>query len=147
MLARMITTLSLLAILFAIVSAGCSSQVPAATSQPDLTPIIFGAKDVPWQEMENGWRRKVLFSGELTLVLLDAKGPTSGPIELHSHANDQISYVIEGDLEVQIGDETKQISTGGFFRVPSNAAHGVQVLSPKLLLVDAFTPPREDFRK
>jgi quercetin dioxygenase-like cupin family protein len=108
--------------------------------------VIFAAEEIPWEEMENGWKRKVLFSGQLTFVVLEAKGPTSGTVELHSHVHDQVSYIMEGDVEVHIGDETKQISTGGFFRVPSNAPHGVQVLSPKLIVIDAFTPPREDFR-
>ena len=143
MLARVVATLSLF---FAFVIAGCSSQPPVSASQSDLSPIIFGAEEVPWEEMENGWRRQVLFSGQLTFVVLDAKGPTSGPVELHNHVHDQISYVMEGDIEAHIGDETKRISTGGFYRVPSNAPHGVQVLSERLLLIDAFTPPREDFR-
>lgn len=144
MIARVAAILSLL---FAIATTGCSSQAPAAPEEAELTSIIFAAEEIPWEEMENGWRRKVLFSGELTFVVLEAKGPTAGAIELHSHVNDQISYVMAGDVEVQIGGETKGISTGGFFRVPPNAPHGVRVLSPTLLVVDAFTPPREDFRK
>jgi quercetin dioxygenase-like cupin family protein len=97
--------------------------------------------------MENGWRRKVLFSGELTFVLLEAKGPTSGPIELHRHVNDQISYVVEGEIIAQVGKESRRIGKGGFFRVPSNAPHGIQILSSSVQLIDAFTPPREDFRR
>jgi quercetin dioxygenase-like cupin family protein len=131
----------------AVLVTGCTGQAPVGNSQADSLQVIFEAGEVPWETLDNGWRRKVLFSGELTFVLLEAKGPTSGPIELHSHVHDQISYVMEGELEVQIGDETRNISTGGFYRVPVNVPHGVQVLSGKLTLVDAFTPPREDFRK
>jgi len=131
----------------AVLVTGCAGQAPVDNSQSDSLQVIFEADEVSWESLDNGWRRKVLFSGELTFVLLEAKGPTSGPIELHSHVHDQISYVMEGELEVQIGDKTRNISTGGFYRVPTNVPHGVQVLSEKLTLVDAFTPPREDFRK
>lgn len=146
MLVRVIAPLFLLGILL-LFSIGSCSQTPVVANQSELQSVIFTAEEVPWETMENGWRRKVLFSGQLTFVVLEAKGPTTGSVELHSHVHDQISYVMEGQIEAHIGDEIKQISTGGFYRVPSNAPHGVQVLSEKLLLIDAFTPPREDFRK
>jgi len=141
-----ITPLCLLATLSLIPNAGCSSQAPASATPSDLPALFFAADEVPWVELENGWRRKALFSGELTLVVFEAKGPTTGPIELHSHVHDQISYVAEGEIEAQVGNETRLVSTGGFFRVPANSPHGVRVLSPKLVAIDAFTPPREDFR-
>jgi quercetin dioxygenase-like cupin family protein len=120
------------------------SSEPAKPPVEELT--ILTHEQVPWETMDNGWRRQVLFSGQLTLVILEATGPTSGPIETHSHPHDQISYLIEGDIEVQIGKEIRKISKGGFFRVPSNAPHGIQVLSKTATLMDTFTPPREDFR-
>ena len=110
MLVRKLMLLSLTVTLPVILSAGCSGQFSTSANQPELASVIFEAEQIPWEEMENGWRRKVLFSGQLTFVVLEAKGPTSGPIELHSHVHDQISYVMEGDVEVHIGDETKRIS-------------------------------------
>jgi quercetin dioxygenase-like cupin family protein len=107
---------------------------------------ILDHSDVPWEELENGWRRQVLFSGELTLVVLEAQGPSDGPIPLHHHVHDQISYLVEGKIEVKIGDEQRQIGEGGFYRVPSGVAHGIRILSKSLKLIDVFSPPREDFR-
>lgn len=119
----------------------------SGTTQTSVKGNIFAEPTIPWEKLENGWRRKVLFSGQLTFVTLQATGPSGAGIELHSHVNDQISYVIQGDIEVQVGEEVRKIGPGGFFRVPPDIPHGIRVLSEEAILVDAFTPPREDFRK
>jgi len=108
---------------------------------------IFQPPEVPWEELDGGWRRQVLFSGQLTLVILEAPGPEEGPIPLHHHVQDQISCVLEGEIEVQIGEETRRVGAGSFYRAPPNVPHGIRVLSRKARLADAFTPPREDFRQ
>ena len=119
---------------------------------PDKKPVsaeqcILLAADVPWQALDNGMRRKVVFSGQLTFVLLEAKGPTALPIALHQHPNDQISYVLDGRIIAKVGKEERQIKKGDFFRVPANVPHGAQILSSSVRLIDVFTPPREDFRQ
>jgi quercetin dioxygenase-like cupin family protein len=81
------------------------------------------------------------------MVVLEAKGPAGEPIALQSHVNDQITYVVEGEILARVGNETRKIGEGGFFRVPANAPHGVQILTSSVRLLDVFTPPREDFRK
>ena len=129
-----------------IVTAANSAE-PPRRAEPSATRRILAAAEVPWEKLDNGWQRKAVFSGQLTLVLLQVKGPTSGPISLQTHVNDQITYVVEGEIIARVGDETRKIGQGGFFRVPSNAPHGVQILTPSAQLIDVFTPPREDFRK
>lgn len=134
--------------LFVVVVSGCGLVDERAThDDPFDGRNILPASDVPWEKLDGGWRRQVVFSGELTLVVLEAPGPTAGPIPLHSHENDQISHVIDGEIEVQVATETRQIGKGGVFRVPANAPHGIRILSSSVRLVDVFTPPREDFRR
>jgi quercetin dioxygenase-like cupin family protein len=116
-------------------------------TEPLEEQLILDASEVLWEELENGWRRQVLFSGQLTLVVLEARGPTSRPSPLHRHINDQITYVLDGEIDVQVAEETRRIGKGGFFRVPANAPHGIRILTSSARLVDVFTPPREDFRQ
>jgi quercetin dioxygenase-like cupin family protein len=114
-----------------------------------VDPAILSASDIPWEDLGNGARRKVVFNDRLTFVILEINRPAEkdGEIALHSHPHDQISYVLEGKVRVKIGTEEKVIETGGMYIVPSNVPHGIQVLSDKLILLDMFTPVREDFRK
>lgn len=125
--------------------AGCATT-PAGVASSGKARAILAARDVPWERLPDGARRKVLFGEELTFVLLEAPGPTPGPIPLHSHPNEQITHVIDGDIDVRVGDEARRIAKGGFFRVAPNVPHGIRIRSPSVRLVDVFTPPREDFR-
>ena len=128
--------------------AGCSGPDHRGASGDPLAGFnVLAASEIPWESLDTGWRRKVLFSGELTFVVIDVPAPSDGPITLHRHVNDQISYVVDGEIEVRVGDEVKKIGSGGFYRIPCDELHGIRVLSPTARLVDAFTPPREDFRK
>ena len=140
------TTLVVVIILIG-VGCGPGKKGEVKSVEPSEGENILAAEEVSWEDLNEAVRRKVLFSGELTFVFLEIKGPSSDPIPLHSHPNDQISYVVEGELEVQVGEDVRVIGKGGFFRVPSNLPHGARALSPVVYLIDTFTPPREDFRK
>jgi len=125
------------------IAAGCATaDRPAGEGR-----YVFDAGDVLWEDLAGGMRRRVFFSEKMTLAAIEAAGPTSGPIRLHSHPNEQIAYVIDGDIEVQVGEETRRIAAGGFYRVPPDVPHGVIIHSSSARIIDAFTPPREDFRK
>ena len=108
--------------------------------------VIIPASEGTWTTLDNGWRRQAIFSGNLTVAVIEAKGPERGPIQTHHHVHDQVTYVIDGEVEVLIGDELRQVGSGGAYRVPSDVPHGIRVLTDNARLVDAFTPPREDFR-
>jgi len=62
----------------------------------------------------------------------------------HSHPHVQASYVAEGAFEVTIGGVTATIGKGGSFIVPPDLVHGVKALEAGLL-IDSFTPRRDDF--
>ena len=92
-------------------------------------------------------RRKVWFNDRLTLVLLEfTRIPGKPPAAQHYHAHDQMSYVIEGRLRALLDGKTREIGPGGVFIAPSNVRHGIELVSEKVVLLDVFTPTREDFR-
>jgi hypothetical protein len=45
-----------------------------------------------------------------------------------------------------VGEEEREISAGGAYVAPSNVHHGMKPLTRRLMLVECFTPAREDFR-
>lgn len=104
-------------------------------------------EQVPWQDLGDGMRRKVLFSDRLTLVLLEIDRPVDDkPAQPHYHSHDQITYLLEGRGRVMLDGQEREISAGGAYTVPSNTPHALQPLTPRLVLVECFTPTREDFR-
>lgn len=114
-----------------------------------VLPAILSSDKTPWEDLGNGMRRKVFFNDRLTFVILEINRPVNEQEEfvLHSHPHDQITYLQEGKLLVKLGELEETIETGGVYIIPSNIPHGVKVLSEKVILIDVFTPTREDFRQ
>ena len=65
---------------------------------------------------------------------------------VHTHPHEQISYVAEGRFEFTMNGETTVIEKGDSYYVAPNVPHGVTALTAGVL-IDIFTPQREDFLK
>ena len=101
------------------------------------------AADTVWTEVAPGNRRAVLSERpELMLVAFSFDKGAVGT--LHSHPHSQVSYVAEGVFDVTVDSVTQRLSAGASFIVAPHLVHGV-VAVEKGLLIDAFTPRREDF--
>jgi quercetin dioxygenase-like cupin family protein len=100
---------------------------------------------IEWEYPAEGIRRKVMSYGDqLMAVYVEFKKGSIGA--LHHHPHLQITYIQSGSFEVQI-DGNKQIQKGGdCYYIPENKVHGVVALEDSIL-VDFFTPMREDFIK
>jgi mannose-6-phosphate isomerase-like protein (cupin superfamily) len=53
------------------------------------------------------------------------------PVPLHSHPWDEVSYILEGEIDFQIGDQKVQASPGYFINLPMGVAHAFTVRSPQ----------------
>lgn len=65
-------------------------------------------------------------------------------VPLHSHHNEQLSYVIEGALKFTIGGKHTIVRKGEVLAIPPHLPHLVKALRDTVSL-DIFTPPREDW--
>ena len=63
----------------------------------------------------------------------------------HSHPNEQTGIVIEGELKLTIGNETRLCKKGDAFTIPGNVEHSVVNGDKRTVVVDTFSPPREDY--
>ena len=139
-----------MALLLALLSsAACAKDAPASNqSLPPAVPQIASLNDITWTVLPDGRKRKAWFSDKLTLALWEApkQPPQIKEIQLHAHPHEQITYVISGKAVARVGEKEQTISTGGVFTVPPNILHGIKVLSDKLVVLEVFTPVREDFR-
>lgn len=96
-----------------------------------------------WTEVAPGNHRAVLSERpELMLVAFRFEKGAVGA--LHSHPHTQVSYVAEGSFDVTVDGATTRLEQGGSFIVAPNLVHGVVALADGLL-IDTFTPRREDF--
>ena len=104
-------------------------------------PVFLGADEGrAYQMLTHTIVRKVTTvdsNGYYALAeLTDTAG--SGP-PLHSHPWEETFYILEGELEVQIGNQQQFCTAGSVAHVPANAVHGFRILSPvaRALLVIA----------
>lgn len=101
--------------------------------------------DVAWENVGEGVRRRIMgYDGQIMMVLVDfQKGAVGMP---HEHFHSQVSYVVSGQFEVEIGDQKKILSAGDSFYIEPDKRHGVVCLE-RGALIDTFTPMRLDFLK
>ncbi len=107
-------------------------------------------RHIRWEDMEkerlNDRLTRRLITGEramLTHVYLD-KGAV---VPMHSHENEQITYVLEGVLRFWIRDENSEpidVRAGEVLVLPSWVPHKALALEDTLD-VDIFAPPRQDW--
>lgn len=68
-------------------------------------------------------------------------------VPMHSHDNEQLTYVLEGGLRFWIGTEDAEpvdVLPGQVLVIPSNVPHKALALDDTLD-VDVFSPPRQDW--
>ena len=99
--------------------------------------------EIAWKDAGNNVQRQVLGYDE-SLMLVKVKFEKGAVGNLHSHQHIQSSYIVSGVFELTIGDEKKILREGDGYFVPSNVQHGCICLEAGIL-IDAFSPYREDF--
>jgi quercetin dioxygenase-like cupin family protein len=68
-------------------------------------------------------------------------------VPLHSHENEQLTYILEGTLRFWLGDDESDVvdvRAGEVLHIPSWVPHKAEALEATLD-VDVFAPPRQDW--
>lgn len=104
-------------------------------------------KHVPWNSVELEvlnplLERQLMVGHQIMLSRIYLKKGCVVP--LHSHHNEQVSYILEGALTFSINDHDIVVRAGEVLAIPPYLAHRVEALADSLSL-DIFTPPREDW--
>jgi unsaturated pyranuronate lyase len=61
----------------------------------------------------------------------------------HWHVEEQLSFVLEGELEFEVGDEKRVVRRGELVVIPPNVPHAARTHDSTCLEVDVFHPPRQ----
>jgi quercetin dioxygenase-like cupin family protein len=109
-------------------------------------PVLFKGKG-KIKELVPGIEARVLSMESLmTLVSEINFGIQQEPPPMHSHAAEQTTYILEGELTVFIeGEEPVRLTPGDLYYVPSGVPHSIQSHSEKIRVVESFSPPRQEF--
>lgn len=99
--------------------------------------------NIVWEDAEPGVQRQV-FGYDDKIMLVKARFETGSIGTLHQHPHSQVTYVESGVFEMRMAYEKRIIRKGDGYYVPPNTVHGCVCLEAGML-VDAFSPLREDF--
>ncbi len=64
---------------------------------------------------------------------------------LHHHPHEQITYMLEGEMEMEIGGKKILLTKGNYSVIPSNVPHSAIAYSD-CTVIDVFSPVREEYR-
>ena len=109
------------------------------------TTVFFDGKHTEWEVVEEKIQRQIVGFDD-KIMMVNVRFEKGGIGAMHKHHHSQVTYVSEGKFEVTIGDEKKTVEKGDSFYIPSNVIHGVVCLQNGML-IDVFSPMREDFLK
>ncbi|MFN4977921.1 MAG: cupin domain-containing protein [Bacteroidota bacterium] len=65
---------------------------------------------------------------------------------LHHHPHEQITIMLEGSMEMQIGSELVLLEKGMVQVIPPDVPHSA-VAHEDCILIDVFNPVREDYKE
>jgi quercetin dioxygenase-like cupin family protein len=79
------------------------------------------------------------------LMLSRVEMKEGAEIPLHRHHHEQAGVVLEGQLQLTIGEETKVLTPGQMYIIPGNVPHRAIALNGRVVVMDVFSPIREDY--
>ena len=104
---------------------------------------FFKWDELPTVELSPQVERKIVHLENVMLVYIEVGAGVEVPI--HRHPHEQIGLVLQGQAEFVLGDEKRVIGPGEEYTVPPNMKHGGSALEESCVLLDIFSPIREDF--
>jgi len=110
---------------------------------PDRSPF-FSVQQLPAKEILRGIRLRSVHLDNLMMTFVEY--PAGSSVPTHFHPSEQITYVLEGFLEVTIGQEARVLGPGEGVRIAPNVPHGSRPVDGAARALDAWTPVLPQFK-
>jgi quercetin dioxygenase-like cupin family protein len=98
---------------------------------------------IPPQLLTEGYLARAFHGEHLTVAVVEVAPGAQLPE--HRHVNEQFGMVIEGTLVLRVGDEERAVKPGGTWQIPSETLHSAVAGDEGAVVIDVFSPPREDW--
>ena len=122
----------------------------AISSELDLaaTAVLGSAQHLNWaaipvEHPAEGIERQMVVGDRIMIVRFRFEPFLVTPE--HTHPHEQMSLVISGRVRFFIEGREQTASPGDVLHFPSNCLHGATMMDEEVVLIDIFSPIREDF--
>jgi quercetin dioxygenase-like cupin family protein len=104
---------------------------------------FFRVKELAAQEVLPGVQLRSVHMENLTMTFVEYAPGSSVPA--HHHRHEQITFVLEGRLELTIAGECRVVEAGEGVRIGPNVEHSSRPVGGAASAVDAWTPMLKHF--
>lgn len=108
-----------------------------------IEALVTDWKTIPVEHIGEGIERQMVVGQNIMVCRLKFAPFTVTPE--HSHIHEQMTLVMQGKVKFILGSEERIVSAGDVLQFPSNHWHGATMLDEEVVLIDIFSPIREDF--
>ena len=98
---------------------------------------------IPVERVADGIERQVIWGDQLMVCRLKIAQRTVTPV--HDHAHEQITLVERGSVRFTVEGQERLSSPGDILHFPSHCRHGATMLDQEVVLIDIFSPVRQEF--
>lgn len=109
----------------------------------DMQPQVRDWDSIPVERLDDGIQRQ-MFVGK-NLMVCRLRFPPFLVAPAHEHPHEQMTMVMQGRVRFIIGEEEHIAKAGDVMHFPPNCWHGATMLDEEVVLIDVFTPVRQDF--
>ena len=100
---------------------------------------------IPIERVADGIERQMIWGERLMVCRL--KFAPNVVTAVHSHHHEQITIVERGRVDFFVEGQKQTVGPGAVLVFPPNIQHGATMLDEEVVLIDIFSPLREDFFK
>jgi quercetin dioxygenase-like cupin family protein len=104
-----------------------------------------GVSALDLQRIWDGVHARVIHGDRITLGIIELDANSIVPENRHEH--EQLGICVSGSLTFRVGDESRELGSGATWTIPGNVPHEVHVGPDGAVVVDVFTPTRDDWRE
>ncbi len=104
---------------------------------------FFTPEQMVQKKISDGAEARIVHGESMSVALWEFAADEQLPE--HSHPHEQLTYVVDGEIELIVGDETRLMTAGMSAVIPGGVVHSARTKT-SCRIVDAFHPVREDLR-
>jgi len=113
------------------------------TTEQKLEPLHTDWDSIPVRQVQEGIQRQMVVGKNVMICRFRFAPKLVTPA--HDHPHEQMTLIQRGRVLFTIGDEQKIVKAGDVLHFPSGTWHGATMLDEEVILIDIFSPIREDF--
>lgn len=111
-----------------------------------MIPKSFFSAATVKKEIVEGNVERYIYTGE-NIQIVEYHFPPHKQFPVHKHdIHEQIGYLVSGKMGFKIGEEEKVLQPGDYYHAPIGILHCAWTFDEPSVLIDIFSPPREDLK-